>query len=161
MPDQTRAKVYSGTPDEQAAAFKADRQAAAQYGWKPAQEERSAEGLRVIFQRPDPGADGPVANWPGTQPKAAPPPDTAAPGRFALSQMIAAYVARGYRVQSQDAWTAVMVKGHRVNHLLHLILTIVTGGLWLFVWVPVAMFGGERRTLLTMDGTGTVYEQPA
>ena len=68
--------------------------------------------------------------------------------------MIAAYVARGYRVQSQDAWTAVMVKGHRVNHLLHLILTIVTGGLWLFVWVPVAMFGGERRTLLTMDGTG-------
>lgn len=33
----------------------------------------------------------------------------------------------------------------RANHLLHLILTILTGGLWLFVWIGIAVkFGGWR-----------------
>lgn len=32
-----------------------------------------------------------------------------------------------------------------VNHILHLLLTIVTGGLWLIVWLGVSIrFGGWR-----------------
>ena len=38
-----------------------------------------------------------------------------------------------------------MVKGHRVNHVLHLILTLVTLGLWGGVWLLLAIFKGERR----------------
>lgn len=33
----------------------------------------------------------------------------------------------------------------RANHLLHLVLTVLTAGLWIFVWIGVAVkFGGWR-----------------
>lgn len=32
----------------------------------------------------------------------------------------------------------------RVNHRLHFWLTVLTGGGWLFVWIPVAIRGGRR-----------------
>ena len=31
------------------------------------------------------------------------------------------------------------------NHILHLILTIVTLGLWLIVWVPLSLFQGKPQ----------------
>jgi hypothetical protein len=37
----------------------------------------------------------------------------------------------------------VMVTKPGVNHLLHLILRILTAGLWLLVWIPLTLFGGE------------------
>jgi hypothetical protein len=36
----------------------------------------------------------------------------------------------------------VMVTKPGVNHLLHLILTILTAGLWLLIWIPLMLFGG-------------------
>jgi hypothetical protein len=54
----------------------------------------------------------------------------------------------GYRVESKSDYSAVIVKGRRPNHLLHLVLTILTAGLWLFVWIGVAVFGGERRKVI-------------
>lgn len=30
------------------------------------------------------------------------------------------------------------------NHMLHLLLSVVTGGAWLGVWLLIAMFGGGR-----------------
>lgn len=62
----------------------------------------------------------------------------------------------GYRVESHTATQVILVKGRRPNHVLHLILTLVTFGLWLFVWIPLAMFGGERRKVLTVDPYGYV-----
>ncbi|WFR72657.1 DUF2510 domain-containing protein [Prescottella defluvii] len=41
---------------------------------------------------------------------------------------------------SASAAATVVVAGRKpVNHLLHFILTILTGGLWLFVWIIVAI----------------------
>jgi hypothetical protein len=37
-----------------------------------------------------------------------------------------------------------LVKAHRTNHILHLLLTVFTAGLWLPVWIGVAAFGGGR-----------------
>lgn len=63
----------------------------------------------------------------------------------------------GYRVESQTAHQAIVVKGRRPNHLLHLILSLLTLGLWmLFVWLPVVVFGGERRRVITVDTFGNV-----
>jgi len=46
------------------------------------------------------------------------------------------------------------VRGKPVNHLLHLILTIVTVGLWGIVWIIVALTGGERRMQIAIDEYG-------
>jgi len=74
--------------------------------------------------------------------------------RAILAQRIAEQVRKGYRVESQMEYQAILVKGHRPNHILHLILSILTAGLWLFVWLALAVFGGENRRMITVDEFG-------
>ncbi len=44
---------------------------------------------------------------------------------------------------------------YQTNHLLHLILSIVTGGLWLIVWFFVAAADHEMREALIRAGQVT------
>lgn len=67
---------------------------------------------------------------------------------MSLEAQVAQHVGEGWRVESQSARQAVMVKGKRPNHLLHLILSVLTLGLWLIVWLVVALAAGEKRRVL-------------
>ena len=67
-----------------------------------------------------------------------------------LDQQIAQYVKWGWRVESRTDHQAVIVKGHRPNHILHLILTIITLGMWAIVWILLSIFGGEKRKTLAV-----------
>lgn len=61
----------------------------------------------------------------------------------------------------------------RINHVLHLLLTIITAGLWgLFVWLPLGLTNSSRRAMCTSCGSkpgfasfkhdlGLTREQPA
>lgn len=74
-----------------------------------------------------------------------------------LSDRVSAAIRKGYRVESQSEYQAVMLKGKRPNHILHLILTIFTGGLWgVFVWLPLSIFKHEHRMVLFVDQDGHV-----
>lgn len=65
-----------------------------------------------------------------------------------LGRTLQGQIAAGYRVESQGDYQAVIIKGKPINNVLHLILTIITAGLWgLFVWLPLAIFGGEKRSM--------------
>lgn len=76
----------------------------------------------------------------------APQPTTHITREDALEQQINSYLAKGdWRLESRTEHAAVMVKGKRVNHLLHLILSVLTVGLWLPVWLILAIAGGEKR----------------
>ena len=66
----------------------------------------------------------------------------------------------GARVESRGDYEAVIVRGQRCNHVLHLLLTLVTLGLWLIVWVLVAIMTGGQRALLTVDEYGQVELHP-
>ena len=48
-----------------------------------------------------------------------------------------------------------MVRGNKVNHVLHLILTLVTVGLWVIIWLVLALSGGEKREIVKIDEWGT------
>lgn len=50
----------------------------------------------------------------------------------------------------------MIVYGTRPNHILHLILTLVTAGLWGIVWICVAIGSGEKRMTLRVDPQGNV-----
>jgi hypothetical protein len=87
--------------------------------------------------------------------------ETAVPGKKSskerkalLAQAVANEVRQGWRVESQTDYQAVMVKGHRPNHVLHLILTIVTFGFWSLVWIGLGVFGGEKRGVVAIDEYG-------
>lgn len=82
---------------------------------------------------------------------------TADERRELLASAVRKHVRSGYRVESQTDFQAVVVKGRRPNHLLHLILSIITIGIWfLFVWLPLMIFGGEKRRVLTVDTSGKI-----
>lgn len=68
-------------------------------------------------------------------------------------------VRAGARVESRSDYQAVLVQGHPTSHVLHLLLTLVTFGLWLIVWALVAATTGENRLLLTVDEYGRVTPQ--
>jgi hypothetical protein len=73
-----------------------------------------------------------------------------------LARTIAHQVVTGARVESQSEFQAVLVRGKPVNHVLHLILTLVTFTLWGWVWIALAIFGGEKRSMITVDEYGNV-----
>jgi len=76
--------------------------------------------------------------------------------RAELARRVGGLAGAGWRVESQADFQVVLVKGHRPNHVLHLILSIVTLGLWLIVWLIVALVSKERRMVLTVNEAGEV-----
>ena len=63
---------------------------------------------------------------------------------------------KGWRVVSQTQTQAQLVKGKPTNHLLHLILCFVTLGIWIPVWIGVALFTGQKEVFVTVLEDGTV-----
>src|SRR5690348_5339414 len=78
-----------------------------------------------------------------------------------LSLAVRQEVAAGGRVESQADYTAIVRHGKSVNHILHLILTLVTAGLWVFVWITVSIVAasGRKAIALTVDEYGQVLRE--
>ncbi len=74
--------------------------------------------------------------------------------REILSRQIGSLLSQGRRVESQSDFQAVLLRGHAVNHILHLIITIVTLGFWGIVWIALVALGGEKRELVQVDEWG-------
>lgn len=81
---------------------------------------------------------------------------TAEERQQALNAYVTNLAGQGWRVVSQSATNAQLVKGKPTNHVLHLILTIVTLGLWAVVWILTAIFAGEKTRFVTVDEQGRV-----
>lgn len=93
---------------------------------------------------------------------AVPKPLTSDERAAVLGRAVVKEVSSGRRVESQTNLQAVLVKGKRPSHVLHLLLTIITVGVWgLFVWLPLMIFARERRVILTVDEHGNVQRQKA
>lgn len=78
--------------------------------------------------------------------------------RALLAKQIQFAASQGGRVESQSDFQAVIVKGKKVNHVLHAILTVATC-LWGIVWIALAASGGETREMIVVDEFGNVQVQ--
>lgn len=77
-----------------------------------------------------------------------------------LAQSVSHFVTTGRaRIESQTDTMAVLVRGHRTNHLLHFFISLFTVGLWLPVWLLLTAFGGEKREVRTVDEYGNIRSQ--
>ncbi|MCM0622183.1 DUF2510 domain-containing protein [Nocardioides bruguierae] len=84
---------------------------------------------------------------------------SAQPNPEAALQMAAArIVQRGGRIESQSPNLIVVVTGRPISHVLHLLLSLLTCGLWLPVWLALAVIYGERRTMLSIGRDGRVVK---
>lgn len=77
--------------------------------------------------------------------------------QMALALAIAGEARQGWRVEAQGPWQVSLVRGKRPNHILHLILSIVTVGLWLPVWFFITVTTREHRNTLVVNEYGQVF----
>lgn len=64
--------------------------------------------------------------------------------------------ARDWRLVQRTETQAQLVSGKPVSHVLHLLLSLITLGLWIPIWILVALVCGEKYKLLRVDEYGTV-----
>ncbi|GAA2296351.1 hypothetical protein GCM10010234_43020 [Streptomyces hawaiiensis] len=78
-----------------------------------------------------------------------------------LATAVQQEVARGGRVESHSDYNAIVRYGQPVNHTLHLILTLVTVGLWSIVWLIVWIVSvtSNKAVTLTVDEYGNILRQ--
>jgi cell division protein FtsN len=128
-------------------------------------QEEDRQSPEHPVEQPQPDA---IAEVSGAAPAQAPETVPATPAatrkttderKQLLAQMIQTQVASGARVESQSDFQAVLVQGHRVNHLLHFVVGIFTLGLWWLVWIGIAIFGGEKRMMAQVDEFGNTTVQ--
>jgi hypothetical protein len=84
---------------------------------------------------------------------------TPAARKETLDRALQDWAAKGWRIETRSDHQAMVARGKEISHLLHLVLTLITLGVWVIVWLLVAAFGGVKRRLLTVDEYGYVVEQ--
>lgn len=126
-------------------------------GWKPdplnPEKQRWWDGTEWTERI---GTPTKVAAFPGTntQDLAVKTPEER---RAALAQRLQYIVNVDHaRIESQTDYQAVVVTGKPTNHILHLLLSIFTLGLWIPVWIILAIVGGEKRRIIAVDDFGQV-----
>jgi hypothetical protein len=80
-----------------------------------------------------------------------------------FSSIISTKTMQGYIVADRNdkALVAVLVKpGEKVNHLLHLLISVISCGFWLVVWAFLALVKAkEQRVRISLDNAGNVNEE--
>lgn len=62
----------------------------------------------------------------------------------------------GWRLREKTSADAHLVKGEPVAHFVHLFFTVATLGLWLLVWIPLIVLGGEKHRYISVGEDGRV-----
>lgn len=71
-----------------------------------------------------------------------------------LDKQIIFYVSRGWRLDTQTDFAAVFSSGKRLNHILHLILSLVTFGIWIIFWIVMSLTHKIVITTVLVDKFG-------
>jgi len=71
-----------------------------------------------------------------------------------LEKQIIFYVSTGWRLETQTEFAAVMSSGKGLNHILHLLLSIVTIGFWLIIWLFLLMVNRITKLTISIDKFG-------
>jgi hypothetical protein len=76
-----------------------------------------------------------------------------------LDRILADRGAHGWWIETRSDFQGTIATGNRINHILHLFLTIITAGIWAIVWICLAIFGGIKRHIITIDEYGNVADR--
>ena len=78
-----------------------------------------------------------------------------------LASAISKEIMNGAQLEHQTDTTAVLVTGHKANHILHFLISVFTAGLWIPVWFLIALHGGEKHISISVDDYGMVSRRKA
>jgi hypothetical protein len=60
----------------------------------------------------------------------------------------------GWKLEVETEFEAVLSRGKRVNHILHLLLSLLTLGFWIIPWAIMTAGSGEKRETISVDECG-------
>jgi hypothetical protein len=64
---------------------------------------------------------------------------------------VALLLQQGFHVEVQTKEFTQLVKGNPVNHVMHILLTLLTAGGWLPIYLICCLARGERRKMIARD----------
>ena len=76
-----------------------------------------------------------------------------------LDQAVAKYVADGWAVESRTDSQAVLTRKPKLGWFWNIILTLLTGGIWLVVVFFKLVNRKVERKVLTVDGAGNLVKR--
>jgi hypothetical protein len=76
-----------------------------------------------------------------------------------LDSALNLYGAKGFRIENRSDFQATVSKGKETRHVLHIVLTVITLGFWLIIYIPLWLLTGIRRRLVSIDDYGNTIEQ--
>lgn len=87
-----------------------------------------------------------------------PAPQTREPEerKTTLAREVGNQARAGWRVQSQTDYQAVLAKGKRTSHGLHIFLSIITIGFWIPVWILMTVLNRDRQKVVEVDAFGNL-----
>lgn len=71
-----------------------------------------------------------------------------------LEKRIIEFIALGWTVEHKSDFDVVIKTGKRPNHILHLLLSLVSFGFWLPVWLLLSISMGKRLQRISIDEFG-------
>lgn len=77
-----------------------------------------------------------------------------------LQSMVNSEVMTGARLEYATSESAIISRGKKVSHVLHLIVSILIGP-WSIVWVIFEFTGGVKREQIRVDEQGNVFRTEA
>lgn len=76
-----------------------------------------------------------------------------------LNREVAAYVGRGYAVESSMPGQAILSKKSKIGLLSNVLLTLLTGGIWLVVIAYRVINRKTSRVVLTVSEDGRITKR--
>ena len=78
--------------------------------------------------------------------------------KLKLARVLAVEANNGWRVESQTEYTAVLYygKGGKINHILHLLLSLITFGIWLIVWIIIGLSNQRKTKVIAVEENGEI-----
>ena len=80
--------------------------------------------------------------------------------RDALDGAVQRALEKGAKLESRAEFSAVLILPNKPNHMLHLVLSIVTLGIWLLTWLLVVLRGKEARIQVSVDEEAVIHTKP-
>jgi hypothetical protein len=90
-------------------------------------------------------------------PKPSTTPKTDSERKEILNRRIIKDVANGFRLEAQTDFQAVLGYGKNANHILHLLLSLLTFGFWIIVWIIAAISSRKKTIILSIDEFGNAH----
>jgi len=80
-----------------------------------------------------------------------------------MTQTVFELQANGFKLVTREPTRAVFVHGKNPNHVLHLLLSLISLGFWIPIWLLITLGVKEKNRVVTVDENGDLdwYDRKA